>query len=156
MSEALKARMADFTTAGYNFNAWPDIGEIVEVIRPDGSPKDCYDLGVGIGLCSGVRAIRMAEIPTDILMMLPPQEHPQQLIHVHYKFESPRGNAANRGPRNVEIYFPPRWKAGYAEFTGLIVQVGCQHQFKGSLLGNCWRGAECSRCGQYYEIDSSG
>lgn len=34
--------------------------------------------------------------------------------------------------------------------------IQCKHEFVHKLLGNCWHGYTCSKCGAQYDVDSSG
>lgn len=153
----MRTHIANLTKDGDHFNKWPDVPAIVEIIRPDGTPKDCFHLGQAIGGSECLRSVRTEWLPEEIKMDIPFADGYMRLHPVSFVWSKRHaGNAGGSGIPNVQGVFHPTWQADYATFNGLIVELGCAHHFAGTQLGKCWRRSTCTKCGYSFEIDSSG
>lgn len=63
------------------------------------------------------------------------------------------GGQSGGGGDNVRIIVEPYWGSKTGRF--LDIEVGCKHEIKAVKAGNCYHKYNCTKCGFWYEVDSS-
>lgn len=146
-------------------NAWPDV-PIVKIETYDLSEAaQAYTFGSELGYAHGTGALRQPRadnLPRDVREVLQKYDMEFYLNETWWNLMRQYGEHKDSGVQNLRAIFPARRSYNFEtkrqEFTspGVVVILGCKHEYKATARGNCWQESTCQLCGHTFEIDSSG
>lgn len=140
------------------YDYWPP-GEIVkvEVVSP-GKPYFKMDslwgaMNYGIALGEGdKRKYASTDLPDEVSSVA------AEFMRGPYTFSwsaaPPPGQASTGTPNMLGYLWPRFWGYDDQNARGLIVEVGCAHDYKIHNRRNCYREGTCNKCGYHWVCDS--
>jgi hypothetical protein len=147
-------------------NHWPSDLELVIINEYNLSdPTQAFDFAFiyGTAVAAGVyRQVTERNLPQELRVTLKRDKNLWFLNQTWFILASPHGQEDDEATRNLLGVIGPRKDYNFEtmtnEFTssGLIIEVGCRHEYETKKLGNCYHGGTCIRCGHEWKVDSSG